>query len=272
MKYINCEKYANEILNQAKVLTFKKTFAIVSVGDNPASQSYIKGKIKDCEYCGIPYIHKHINVKEEPYPKEALEYTLRALEFDNSISAIILQLPLPDGWDEDYFLSFIPPEKDVDGFSQYSPFKPCTPEGIIYVLKKELGDLTGKTALIVGRGKLVGRPLINILLEQNCTVTVAHSKSRREEVFYGAQYDIIVCAAGHPNLLILAKLQGEPVVIDAGVNRVQGKLQGDCCSFTDNKHIKPNMLVTPVPKGIGLMTRAMLIQHIAKTNQGDFNE
>ena len=192
MKYINCEKYANEILNQAKVLTFKKTFAIVSVGDNPASQSYIKGKIKDCEYCGIPYIHKHINVKEEPYPKEALEYTLRALEFDNSISAIILQLPLPDGWDEDYFLSFIPPEKDVDGFSQYSPFKPCTPEGIIYVLKKELGDLTGKTALIVGRGKLVGRPLINMLLEQNCTVTVAHSKSRREEVFYGAQYDIIV--------------------------------------------------------------------------------
>ena len=271
MKYIDCQKYAIKILNEAKKMQHSKYFVIVSVGNDSASQSYIKGKIKDCEYCGIPYIHKTIDPNTYG-AKEKLERLLLEMSLRQDVSSIILQLPLPQGWDETHFLRFILPEKDVDGLSSCSPFSPCTPEGIVHILREELGDLTGKTALIIGRGKLVGRPLIGMLLSQNCTITVAHSKSKTEEVFYGAKYDIVICAAGQPNLLALAKLQGEPIVIDAGVNRVEGKLQGDCCSFTDNKYIKPNMLVTPVPKGIGLMTRAMLVQHIAKTNQGDFNE
>lgn len=269
MKYIDCEKYANEILEQAKHTTFTKTFAIVSVGDNPASQSYIKGKIKDCEYCGIPYVHKHIDLNTEPYPDLALEGMLRYLAFEKTVGSIILQLPLPDGWDEDYYLSLIPPEKDVDGFSQYSPFKPCTPEGIVYLLKKELGELEGLSALIIGRGKLVGRPLFDLLLKENCTVTVAHSKSNKAH-FYLGNYNIIIAAAGTPNLLNLSRCGNTMMVVDAGVNRVDGKLCGDCFGF--NEDINPHLHITPVPKGIGLMTRAMLIQHIAKTNQGDFNE
>ena len=266
MKYINCEKYAKEILDEAAKEVYNKYFAIVSVGDNPASQSYIKGKIKDCEYCGIPFIRKHIDLSE-PHPEEALANTLRFLRFDNSVSAIILQLPLPEGWNEEYFLSFIPPEKDVDGFSEYSPFRPCTPEGIVYVLKKEVGSLASKHALIIGRGSLVGIPLFADLLAENCTITLAHSKSKSEDVFYGSEYDIVVCAAGRPNLLDLSRLKGEPIVIDVGVNRnTDGKLCGDCYNFDPNLNEK--MLVTPVPKGIGLMTRAMLVQHVAKTNQG----
>lgn len=269
MKYIDCEKYANEILEQAKHTTFTKTFAIVSVGDNPASQSYIKGKIKDCEYCGIPYVHKHIDLNTEPYPDLALEGMLRYLAFEKTVGSIILQLPLPDGWDEDYYLSLIPPEKDVDGFSQYSPFKPCTPEGIVYLLKKELGNLEGMKALIVGRGKLVGRPLFDLLLNENCTVTMAHSKTPRADLYYG-KHDIIVTAAGVPKLMDLKICRDAKIIIDAGINRVDGKLCGDCYGFYEA--LNQNLRVTPVPKGVGLMTRAMLVQHIVKTNQGDFNE
>ena len=105
MKYIDCAKYAQEILDEVKQVKHTKYFAIVSVGDNPASQSYIKGKIKDCEYCGIPYIHIHIDVKDDTEAKCKLEEKLYSLRMDDKISAIILQLPLPQGWNEQYYLS-----------------------------------------------------------------------------------------------------------------------------------------------------------------------
>lgn len=265
MRHIDCKKYSDEILEDAKQVSHSKTLAIVSVGNDAASQSYIKGKIKDCQYCGIPYVH----IKVDPSPISSkqleLEQVLNSLAQDSGVGAIILQLPLPKHWDEDFFLSLIPSGKDVDGFSRYSPFEPCTPEGVVYILKKELGNLEGKSALIIGRGKLVGLPLIHILLDEDCTVSIAHSKSKEQEVFYGTEYDIVICAAGCPNLLDLSKLRGEPIVIDVGVNRVDGKLQGDCFGFTDNE--KPNLRVTPVPKGIGLITRAMLMKHVAKINE-----
>ena len=266
MKYINCEQYAKEILDDVKQVQHNKYFVIVSVGDNPASQSYIKGKIKDCEYCGIPYLHKHIDLNTEQYPKIALEYTLRQLACDPDVNSIILQLPLPEGWDEKYFLKFIPPHKDVDGLTRDSNFLPCTPEGIVHVLKKELGSLDGKTALIIGRGKLVGRPLFDLLLHENCTVTMAHSKTQdlyTMPLLVG--YDMIIVAAGSPKLLNLQLLNRKTkIVIDAGVNRVDGKLCGDCDKYDEETG---DVRVTPVPKGIGLMTRAMLMKHIAETNK-----
>ena len=266
MKYINCEKYAQEILDEVKQIKHEKYFAIVSVGDNPASQSYIKGKIKDCEYCGIPYRHIHIDATDNIKAKYKLEEKLYELRMDDKISAIILQLPLPQGWDEQYYLSLIPPKKDVDGLTKDSKFLPCTPEGIVYVLKKELGSLEGKTALIIGRGKLVGRPLFDLLLNENCTVTIAHSKTKdlRSMLITGG-YDIVVVAAGSPKLVNLQLLsRNTKIVIDAGVNRVDGKLCGDCYKFDEEIG---EVFVTPVPKGIGLMTRAMLMKHIAKVNQ-----
>lgn len=266
MKYIDCEKYAQEILDEVKQVKHTKYFAIVSVGDNPASQSYIKGKIKDCEYCGIPYVHKHIDVKNELEARYELREVLLGLTYDNNVSAIILQLPLPQGLDEQAYLNLIPPEKDVDGLTKDSEFAPCTPEGIVHVLKKELGNLEGKTALIIGRGKLVGRPLFDLLLNENCTVTIAHSKTQNLlQMLLVGGYDIVVVAAGKPKLVNLELLsQDTKIVIDAGVNRVDGKLCGDCYRYDDEIG---KVLVTPVPKGIGLMTRAMLMKHIAEINQ-----
>ena len=268
MKYINCEKYAKEILDEVKEVKHNQHFAIVSVGDNPASQSYIKGKIKDCEYCGIPYVHKHIELDGNTNKKFALEYMLSYLAADENVSAIILQLPLPDGWEEEHFLKFIPAHKDVDGLVANSSFVPCTPEGVMYVLGKELGfsakSLSGKNALIIGRGKLVGRPLFDMLLGMDCTVTVAHSKTKNLEDMLG-NYDIIVSAVGKPKLVDLTKCTKAQVIVDVGVNRVDGKLCGDCYNFDET--INENLRVTPVPKGIGLLTRAMLMQHIAELNK-----
>ena len=262
MKYVNCEKYAQEILDEAKKQKYDKYFAIVSVGDNPASQSYIKGKIKDCEYCGIPYLHKHF---DDNTPEDEVDYTLREISLNMDISSMILQLPLPREYDENYLSHIIPCWKDVDGLKQISKFKPCTPEGIVYLLKKELGDLTGKTALIIGRGKLVGKPLFDMLLNENCTVTMAHSKTKDLESLIQQKFDIIVCAVGKPKFLNL-QLCNAKIVVDVGVNRDEnGKLCGDCWGFTDNG--KDDMIVTPVPKGIGLMTRAMLIRHIQKASK-----
>ena len=262
MKYIDCEKYAKEILDEAKQQKYDKYFAIVSVGNNPASQSYIKGKIKDCEYCGINYIHKHF---DEDTPEGEVYKALLKMSFDENISSIIVQLPLPKGYNEEHLIYAIPYGKDVDGFRQLSHFNPCTPEGIVYLLKKELGDLTGKTALVIGRGKLVGKPLFNMLLDENCTVTMAHSKTKDLDHLLQNHFDIIVCAVGKPKFLNL-QLCNANIVVDVGVNRDEnGKLCGDCWAFSDR--VKDDMLVTPVPKGIGLMTRAMLIRHIQEASK-----
>ena len=260
MKYVNCEKYAKEILDEVKSKKHDKYFAIISVGNNPASQAYIKGKIKDCEYCGIPYAHHHF---AEDSPEGIIARALYDTRFGN-VSSVILQLPLPNGHDEKYLTDIIQPWKDVDGFRQDSKFKPCTPEGIIHVLKKELGDLEGKTALIIGRGKLVGRPLFDMLLEENCTVTMAHSKTNDLDELLQQGFDIIVSAVGKAKLINL-QLCNAKIVVDVGVNRDEnGKLCGDCYNFDENGK---DMLVTPVPKGIGLMTRAILMKHVSETQR-----
>ena len=235
MQYINCQKYAQEILDEVKAIPNKKKLIIFTAGDNPASASYVKGKIKDCEYCGVPYEHIKVQTQDE------LATLIKRKCMTPTTGGIIIQLPLPDGWDEEYFTNLVPPILDVDGFVKGSHFKPCTPEGIIYLLKKELGDLTGKTALVVGRGKLVGEPVAKILIDANCTVTIAHSKTKDLHGLLGLHHDI---------------------VIDVGVNRNEnGKLCGDCYNF-DPDDGDSDMKVTPVPKGIGLLTRAMLMKHI----------
>lgn len=255
MQYIDCKQYANEILEQVKATPNKKALTILTVGEDPASKSYVKGKIKDCEYCGIPY--EHIQCVDD-----TLAWNIHKANCNDDVSGIIVQLPLPKGMDEQFYTDQVLITKDVDGFKHNSPFKPCTPEGIMYILEKELGDLTGKTALVIGRGKLVGEPITKMLIDANCTVTVAHSKTKNLHGLLGLHHDIIITAVGKPNLVNL-KWCSANVVIDVGVNRDEhGKLCGDCYNFdpSDDSNIK----VTPVPGGIGLMTRAMLMKHVAK--------
>lgn len=247
---IDCKKYAQEILDEVKLIPNKKTLAILSVGDDMASQSYIKGKIKDCEYCGVPYER----IKCSP------NNVLTNIWYGNKnpeIGGIIVQLPLPDGMNEDYYLDKISLKKDVDGFRSNSPFKPCTPEGIMYLLYQEIGVLTGKTALVIGRGKLVGKPMARLLLDADCTVINAHSQTQNlPELLLVA--DIVVSGVGKPGVVDLQCCKPGAVVIDAGISRTQeGKLVGDC--FGSHEGLK----VTQVPGGVGLMTRAMLMRHMA---------
>lgn len=261
MTYIDCKKYSQEILDAVKAIPNKKQLWIITMGDDPASQSYVKGKIKDCEYCGIPY--QHITVSGEL----ELDTIISLGNANDDVGGIIIQLPLPDGVDANYFVNRVDIHKDVDGFRVGSPFKPCTPEGIMYLLHKEIGDLTGKTALVIGRGKLVGEPIAKMLLDANCTVTIAHSKTKNLNPLI-ANHEIIVSAVGKPSTVNLQYCFDGQVVIDVGVNRdANGKLCGDCYGFDENIH--KQMKVTPVPNGIGLMTRAMLMAHVARLNVGE---
>ena len=264
MKYIDCKKYANEILEKVKSIPNKKKLIILTVGDNPASLSYVKGKIKDCEYCGIPY--EHIKLPNTEKSKEELSYHIVMSNLDKDVGGIIVQLPLPSGFDEEFYTNQVRRDKDVDGFLPNSPYKPCTPEGIMYLLRKELGDLTGKEALVIGRGKLVGEPIAKMLLEANCTVTIAHSKTKNLQNHLHTA-EIIISAVGKPNTVDLNACWNADVVIDVGVNRdVNGKLVGDCYNFEEDcggEDIATDPRVTPVPGGIGLMTRAMLMAHVA---------
>lgn len=257
MQYIDCKKYANEILNEVKSVPNKKALTILTVGDDPASLSYVKGKIKDCEYCGIPY--EHIKCVDDD-----LAWRIHMGNYNDNVGGIIVQLPLPNSMDEKFYTDQVLITKDVDGFKHNSPFKPCTPEGIMYILEKEIGDLTGKKALVIGRGKLVGEPIAKMLLDANCTVTVAHSKTK--DLYWELQNaEIIISAVGKPKTVDLHWCWNAEVVIDVGVNRDEnGKLCGDCYNFDEN--VCPNTKVTSVPGGIGLMTRAMLMKHMVKNN------
>ena len=263
MQYIDCQKYAQEILDEVKAIPNKKTLVIITVGDDMASQSYVKGKIKDCEYCGVPVIHTKFDpaVSKE---WDVVDY-IRQCNKSTSIGGIIVQLPLPEGWNEEVLTMTVDRDKDVDGFRPLSKFKPCTPEGIMYVLHKELGDLTGLDALVIGRGKLVGKPVAQMLLDSDCTVTVAHSKTK-----YLSEHlehtDIVISAVGKANTLDLTHCWNAEVVIDVGVNRdANGKLCGDCCNWSD-RYSYP-VKITPVPKGIGLITRAMLMKHMGEVSK-----
>lgn len=259
MQYIDCKTYAQEILDNVKAVPNKKELIILTMGNDPASESYVKGKIKDCEYCGIPYSHIKCGTEQ------VLERHIYAANASDKVGGIIVQLPLPEGIDEDKYTNLIYWDKDVDGFREHSDFNPCTPEGIMYVLKKELGDLTGKSALVIGRGKLVGKPIANMLLAADCTVTVAHSKTTNLDKLLSEYHDIVITAVGKRETVDLT-ICNASVVIDVGVNRDEnGKLCGDCY----NHDIATGCRVTPVPGGIGLMTRAILMKHMV---EGEYNE
>ena len=158
MKIIDCKKYAQEILDEVKAIPNKKKLVIFTAGDDPASAAYMKGKMKDCIDCGIPV--EQIRVESQYELIDSIfERNLR-----NDVGGIIVQLPLPEGFNETEAVEYVSLRKDVDGFRYGSPFLPCTPEGILHILDKEVGDLTGKTVLLIGKGKLVGKPLIDICI------------------------------------------------------------------------------------------------------------
>lgn len=250
---IDCKKYADEILDS---VTGYGHLAVISVGNDPASESYIRGKKKDCERVGFDFSHYAF---DEGATDTVLISMIAELNCKKDITGIIVQLPLPEHLNAERICSCIDPDKDVDGFLSNSPYKPCTPEGILYILHKELGNLVGKHAVIIGRGKLVGKPLAKILLDEDMTVTVCHSKSSALDIKeLPSIADAVIVAAGVPNHFWFGYLQPHTVVIDCGVHRTaDGKLCGDIMYTNTGRY-------TPVPGGVGLLTRAMLMKHVER--------
>lgn len=230
--------------------------AIIQVGDNPASNSYIKGKKKDCD---------EVDITCELY--QFLEYTTtdylvqQVKSIQAAVDGIIVQLPLPKHIPEKAVIDAIDPNKDVDGFTKSSKFKPCTAEGIVRLLTNNHENdyyLRGKDVLIINRSFIVGRPLVNLLLDLNATVTVAHSftKNLQDKM---RRADIIIVAVGIPNFVKAEDVKPGAFVVDVGINRVSGKLVGDVDPSCYEK-----AQCTPVPGGVGLLTRAILLNNVVE--------
>ena len=258
---INCKEIANEIKTNIKnkILECKRErnpiLYVIQVGDNSASESYIKGKKKDCEDVGIvcKLVHLHESISEND-----LIDLIRDITKNEECDGIIVQLPLPSHIDKNHIIDVIPKEKDVDGFRKDSDYIPCTPAGIMKVLDKF--DITGKDCLIINRSNIVGRPLVNLLLDKDATVTIAHSKTKDLHTKI-KNADIIITAVGIPNFITTNMISNDKIFIDVSINRNEdGKLCGDIAKETYN-YLYRNSYITPVPNGIGLLTRAMLLQN-----------
>ena len=240
------------------------TLAVIQVGDNPASCVYVRNKKKGCEYIGIGSLSYEL--KEETTQEELLSL-IRELNAREDVNGILVQLPLPAHIDEDTVIREIDPKKDVDGFHPQSVgalcigqpgFVSCTPAGIIELLKRSGISLEGKECVILGRSNIVGKPMALLMLRENATVTIAHSRTKNlADVTKRA--DILIVAIGKPKMITREYVKEGAVVIDVGINRDQNnKLCGDV-DFDDVAPVCS--AITPVPGGVGPMTIAMLLNN-----------
>ena len=238
--------------------------AVVLVGENSASKVYVNNKKKACEVCGISSLSYEL--PESTTEAELLEL-IQKLNEDKKINGILVQLPLPKHIDESKVILAISPEKDVDCFHPQNVgalhtggkgFLPCTPAGILELIKRSGYDLTGKECVVIGRSNIVGKPVAMLLLKENGTVTICHSKTKNlPEVCKRA--DIIVVATGKRNTLTKDMVKEGAIVIDVGMNRNE---EGKLCGDVDFENVKEKVeAITPVPGGVGPMTIAMLMKN-----------
>ncbi len=260
------EKVRLDALNFAEKYGRKPGLAVIMVGDNPASAIYVRNKAIACEKCGI-------NSLEYKLPESATEEEVIALvksvANDKNVDGMIVQLPLPDGFDEKKILSYVPAEKDADGFSSLNAgnlllgndcLPACTPQGIIELIKSTGTDIRGKRAVVVGRSNIVGKPVALMLLANDATVTVCHSKTQNL-ASVTREADILVVAIGKKEFITGDMIKPGAVVIDVGMNRDNGKLYGDV-EFSSASEVAS--FITPVPGGVGPMTVAMLLKNTMK--------
>ena len=237
---------------------------VVIVGNNPASQSYVRGKIKATEYVGFD--GSLVSLPED-VTEDALIAEIERLNQNELVDGILVQLPLPKHISEDRVIASISPEKDVDGFHATNVARlwlnqpcivPCTPKGVIVMLDRAGIEITGKNAVVVGRSNIVGKPVAKLLLDRNATVTIAHSRTKNlKEVC--RQADILVATVGRPLMLTADYIKPGAAVIDVGINRLEdGRLVGDV-DFEGAKAIAG--AITPVPGGVGPMTITMLMRN-----------
>lgn len=254
----------NELAQKIAAETSKPHLAVVLVGNDPASLIYDKNKQKAAQAMGMECVIHHL---PEETTQQALLTLVKELNEDAKVNGIIVQMPLPKHINPAAVIKTIAHEKDVDGFGPYNAgllhendpqaMIAATPKGILYLLKQTLGDLSGKHAVIIGRSNIVGRPLASLLLNNNCTVTVTHTKTV-DLPSLCRQADILVAACGQAKMVKKDWVKDGATVIDVGMNRDEGKLCGD----VDFDEVKEKAAyITPVPGGVGPMTIAMLLDN-----------
>jgi len=258
------EMLMKRLSKEVKAIPDVITLTLILVGNDPASLVYVNNKRKACEEVGINVDFHHLD--EKATQKEVLKIIDEANK-NEKINGILVQLPLPSHLDENIIINAIDPKKDVDGltlanqgklFMGLDCIQPATPKGIMTLLQYHFIEISGKNVVVVGRSKLVGKPMAMMMLQKNATVTIAHSKTvNLKEVTKRA--DILVVAVGKPNFITADMVKKDATVIDVGINKVEGKLVGDV-NFNEVKDLAS--YITPVPKGVGPMTIYSLLENI----------
>ncbi len=272
-KIIDGKKLKAEILEELKKevkhYMIKPCLAVIQIGEDPASNTYINAKAKACEEIGIYF--KHIKFPEVTKEIEVINKIVE-LNNDEYVHGILLQLPLPEGFNADKLINYIARNKDVDGLTDINLGKlynnkqcliSCTPQGIMKLLEHENIDIEGKNVTIVGRSNLVGKPLIGLMLNKNATVTICHSKTENLSK-HTKNADILVVAVGKKHFIKENMVKEDAVVIDVGINKEDNKIYGD----VDFDKVKTKAKkITPVPGGVGPMTVAMLMTNVINAYQ-----
>lgn len=258
------EEVRSEVLEIKAAAKRTPALAVILVGDNPASQAYVRGKLKACEATGIE--SRLVTLPETTTSEELLQH-IEALNDNSAVDGILVQLPLPKHIDADCIIDAIRADKDVDGFHPLNvaalwngsaDLVPCTPQGIMYMLREQNIEVSGKLAVVVGRSNIVGKPIAKLLLDANATVTIAHSRTKDLEKIT-KQADILVVAVGRKHFIDSRHVKRGAAVVDVGINRGEdGKLYGDV-DFADVLPLASQ--ITPVPGGVGPLTIAMLMKN-----------
>jgi len=243
-----------QIRDEVASMKVRPHLAIVQVNEDEGSNSYIRGKLKDAEELGV--LATHIKLDVNTSEAEVLK-VVESLNQDSGVHGFIVQMPLPKHIDENKVKVAIDPRKDVDGFHPLSSLKACTPRGILDYLKFNKVELLGKNAVVIGRSNIVGKPMASLLTKESANVTVLHSKTSPQDMkFYLEHAEIIVVAIGKKWLVDGYLFKPDAIIVDVGINRVDGVLYGD---------VKPGQKVrlqTPVPGGVGPLTRLALYENL----------
>lgn len=269
-----CKQKKVELANHIKENNLNLSLAIFQVGDNPASNRYVRNKIKDCESVGIKCeLYKYT----EDISEEDLIIDITLANNRENLTGIMVQLPLPKHINENVIMDMIDPEKDVDGFSKLSKVNPATPQGIITYLEDQNYDFVNKNAVVIGRSSIIGRPIARMLLDRSANVTIIHSKTDEyQKRQYLRNADLVVVATGHRDTITNADLiwndydvngsyyqveNEDCLIADVGINFTEeGKMVGDCENVTVCEK-------TPVPGGVGLLTRLAVIENLIKLGE-----
>lgn len=271
MTILDGKALSNKVKEEIKIETEKLKseglvpgLAVILVGEDPASQTYVNSKEKSCVAAGI--YSKKITMDDDTSEDKLLK-TIEDLNNDDSIHGILVQLPLPKHIDTSKVLETIIPSKDVDGFHEYNVGKlvtdnqtlvPCTPLGVMRILKEYGINPTGMDACVVGASNIVGKPMLNLLINQRATVTMCHSRTKDLKA-HTSRADLLIVGVGIPHMITADMVKDGAIVIDVGINRLDtGKLTGD----VDYENVAPKCsYITPVPGGVGPMTIAMLLEN-----------